>query len=79
MPSFKPVHFSVIAVALSACLPVPMASPDIAAAQSYVLPPGLRSQRQCQVSAAIMADPTSTFNERDGATTAARANGCPGF
>ena len=31
------------------------------------------------VSARILADPTSTPNERYGATTAARANSCPGY
>lgn len=39
----------------------------------------LRNEQQCKVSAAILADPTSTPNERYGATAAARANACPGY
>jgi hypothetical protein len=39
----------------------------------------LRNEEQCRVSAGILADPTSTPNERYGATTAARANACPGY
>ncbi len=39
----------------------------------------LRNDEQCKVSARILADPTSTPNERYGATTAARANSCPGY
>jgi hypothetical protein len=39
----------------------------------------LRNDDQCKRSAAILADGTSTPNERYGATTAARANACPGY
>jgi uncharacterized protein YceK len=39
----------------------------------------LQNEGQCQRSNAILANPGSTANERYGATTAARANGCPGF
>jgi hypothetical protein len=68
---------------LVAC--VPMSDPSMGysgqeVAQMTGLPVDvLRNDTQCTRSAAILADPTSTANERYGATTAARANACPGY
>jgi hypothetical protein len=78
---------------LAACLPVPVATPGTTgmsnpamgysgqeiSAMSGIPIEMLRNDAQCSRSRAILADPTSTQNERYGATTAARANACPGF
>ena len=81
-------------VGLTGCLPtqpIPMpvmtdpsmgmSAEEMSRMTGGVMPPmsGPAAQAQCNRSAAIMSNPTSTANERYGATTAARANGCPGY
>lgn len=79
----------VMAVSMSAagCVPtgmVPSVSEQVAAAEAAGYKPGgtfaipgiPANQSQCQRSAAILADPTSTPAERSGAKMAADANGC---
>jgi hypothetical protein len=77
------------ALSLSACVPTaplgPMSDPSMGYSGQEIsaatgIPVGmLRNDEQCKRSAAILANPTSTQNERYGATTAARANACPGY
>jgi hypothetical protein len=74
---------------LSACVPTaplgPMSDPTMGYSGAEIsaatgMPIGaFRNDDQCRRSDAILADPTSTPNERYGATTAGRANGCPGY
>ncbi len=74
---------------LSACVPTaplgPMSNPSMGYSGAEIsaatgIPTGmLRNDDQCRRSAAILANPGSTPNERYGATTAARANACPGY
>jgi hypothetical protein len=74
---------------LSACVPTaplgPMSDPSMGYSGQEIstytgIPTDLlRNDQQCKVSARVLADPTSTPNERYGATTAARANACPGY
>jgi hypothetical protein len=86
-------HPALIAVALtlsiSGCVPTaqlgPMSNPSMGYSGQEIsaatgLPTALlRNEEQCKRSAAILANPGSTANERNGATTAARANACPGY
>lgn len=77
------------ALAVSGCVPTaplgPMSDPSMGYSgreiEAYTGIPiaALRNDEQCERSAAILADPTSTPNERYGAKTAARANACPGY
>jgi hypothetical protein len=83
--------FSCLAPALflSACVPTaplgPMSNPAMGysgqeiSAATGIPAAMLRNEEQCKRSAAILANPSSTANERYGATTAARANACPGY
>jgi hypothetical protein len=78
-----------LALSLSACVPTaplgPMSDPSMGysgqeiSAYTGIPTAMLRNEEQCRVSSRVLADPTSTANERYGATTAARANACPGF
>ncbi|MCX7287802.1 MAG: hypothetical protein NTW20_09645 [Rhodobacterales bacterium] len=86
-------HPAFIAIALtlsiSGCVPTaplgPMSDPSMGysgqeiSAATGIPTAMLRNDEQCKVSARVLADPTSTPNERYGATTAARANACPGY
>ena len=79
----------VLGLPLSACVPTaplgPMSAPSMGysgqevSAYTGIPTAMLRDEEQCRVSARVLADPTSTANERYGATTAARANACPGY
>jgi hypothetical protein len=72
---------------MSGCVPAAAPDPvygysaqDISKLSNGILTPDvLRNDAQCQRSTQIINNPTSTPAERRGATTAGRANGCPGF
>lgn len=78
-----------LAYGVSGCVPTaplgPMSDPSMGysgrevSAYTGIPTAMLRNDEQCSRSAAVLADPTSTANERYGATTAARANACPGY
>lgn len=90
MAWFKKMAFlPALVLILSACVPTaplgPMSDPSMGYSGQEIsaytgIPTGmLRNEEQCKRSAAILANPGSTANERYGATTAARANACPGY
>ena len=84
--TIKSVLICLIPLALAGCMDSPsMSNPAMgysAAEMSQMtgVPTAmLQNSGQCARSQAILSNPGSTANERYGATTAARANGCSGF